>query len=275
MRTVKIISALNLNFRKKTNGVPILSKEEIDYFAELFITDFKPELLKIPQPTPIEEFVELYLGLSVDYHNLSPDKSVLGMIAYNDGYVDVFDDKNKKRSVEVYAGTVFIDNALLDEDQRGRCRFTFGHEPGHWIFHRHRYVIDKNQINIFDYMDEAQQQQQKVYVKCDRNTVGKISRHNGGFNDDGQWMEWQADYFSSAILMPKRSFKMAAESLMGQFGLRRDYFKSTPIPTSFDDARRITSSLAQTFDVSFQASAIRLNKLGYFDYDLCNLVLVV
>lgn len=68
---------------------------------------------------------------------------------------------------------------------------------------------------------------------------------------------------------------MAAESLMGQFGLRRDYFKSTPIPTSFDDARRITSSLAQTFDVSFQASAIRLNKLGYFDYDLCNLVLVV
>lgn len=274
-RMVSSISVMNLGFRKKSNGVPILSKDEIDDYAEIILHDFKPELLRTPQPTPVEDFVELYLDLSVDYHNLSPDKSVLGMIAFNDGYVEVYDENNKKQFLEVSEGTVFVDNSLLDDDQRGRCRFTFGHEPGHWIFHRHKYVINKDQMSIFDFFEEPKHEQQKVYVKCHKNNVGKISRRNGGFRDDDDWMEWQADYFSSAMLMPKKIFKLAASEVMGRLGLKQDYFHSTHPSISFMNARMIASSLAQTFDVSFQASAVRLYKLGYIEQNLLSLILTV
>jgi len=274
-RMVSSISVMNFGFRKKSNGVPILSKDEIDDYAEIILHDFKPELLRTPQPTPVEDVVELYLDLSVDYHNLSPDKSVLGMIAFNDGYVEVYDENNKKQFLEVSEGTVFVDNSLLDDDQRGRCRFTFGHEPGHWLFHRHKYVINKDQMSIFDFFEEPQDEQQKVYVKCHKNNVGKISRRNGGFHDDDDWMEWQADYFSSAMLMPKKIFKLAANEVMGRLGLKQDYFHSTHPSISFMNARMIASSLAQTFDVSFQASAVRLYKLGYIEQNLLSLILTV
>jgi Zn-dependent peptidase ImmA (M78 family) len=270
---VSNISVINFEFRKKSNGVPILSKDDIDYYAEVILQDFKPELLRTPQPTPVEDFVELYLDLSVDYHNLSSDGSVLGMIAFNDGYVEVYDDDNNKQLLEVSEGTVFVDNTLLEDDQRGRCRFTFGHEPGHWIFHRHRYLVDKNQITIFDLINEPQQQ--NVYVKCHKNNVGKISRKNGGFTDDDDWMEWQADYFSSAMLMPKKIFRLATEDVMARLGLKRDYFQRMQPSKSFMHARMLASDLAHTFDVSFQASAVRLYKLGYIEQNLLSLILTV
>ena len=132
-----------LHYRKNKSGTPILSKEDIDDYAESLIGDFDKALLEKPTPIPIEDFVELHLDLSVDYHNLSPDKSVLGMLTFNDGVVEVYDDLNRKKYVEVEEGTIFIDNMLLNDDQNGRFRFTFGHEPGHWIFHRHKYSIMK------------------------------------------------------------------------------------------------------------------------------------
>ncbi len=270
-RTVNNISVVDFGFRRKGNGVPILSKEEIDNYAEVIIQDFKPDLLKTPQPTPIENFVELYLDLSVDYHNLSPDGNVLGMIAFNDGFVEVYDENNNKQLIEVSQGTVFIDNYLLDESQKGRCRFTFGHEPGHWVFHRHKYLINKNQLSLFDLPDEPQ----KVYVKCHKKDVGNISRRSSGFCDDDEWMEWHADYFSSAILMPKKIFKLAADEFMGKLGLKRDYFQRTGIPTAFSNARMLILELAKTFEVSLQAAAVRLYKLGYIKSDMLRFMLAM
>lgn len=145
-----------IHFKKDKKGIPILSKEDIDYYAELLLKDVDNELLKEPKPTPVEDFVELYMNLRVDCKNLSTDRSVLGMLAFNDGYVEVFDDNNQKQPIEVTEGTVFIDNSLLEEDQSSRYRFTYGHEAGHWLFHRNIYSVMKDQISMFDLTNEPQ-----------------------------------------------------------------------------------------------------------------------
>ena len=44
--------------RVKNNGVPILSKVEIDTIGEHFVQDFQPEVLTNPSPVGIEGFIE-------------------------------------------------------------------------------------------------------------------------------------------------------------------------------------------------------------------------
>lgn len=49
------------NFRVNRNGVPILSKKEINAAAESFVADFQSSALRQPEPLDIEAFMELYL----------------------------------------------------------------------------------------------------------------------------------------------------------------------------------------------------------------------
>lgn len=259
-----------IHFKKNKKGTPILSKEDIDDYAELLLQDFDGELLKVPKPTPVEDYVELYMNLRVDYQNLSTDRSVLGMLAFNDGYVEVFNDNNQKQLIEVAEGTVFIDNSLLEEDQNGRYRFTLGHELGHWIYHRNIYSLMKGQMSIFDLTNEPQ----KTCCKCLKRDVGFISSKSGGFITDEEWMEWQADYFSSAILMPRKSFKLGVEETMAKANLKSDYFQTRKPNGTFFNLSGIISGLSSLFNVSFQAAAVRMYKLEYIDQKLLTTALV-
>lgn len=45
---------IKLRYRKRSNGVPILSMQEIDGFAEMILTDFNASSLKEPAPIDIE-----------------------------------------------------------------------------------------------------------------------------------------------------------------------------------------------------------------------------
>ena len=62
-------------FRKKKNGVPVLSKGDIEVIAHNFVRDFQPEALTVPQELKMEEFIECYLGMTPDYQYLSHKKN--------------------------------------------------------------------------------------------------------------------------------------------------------------------------------------------------------
>lgn len=247
---------IDLNFRKKASGLPILSKVNIDEYAEALVSDFKPELLKKPGPMPIDEFIELYLNLTVDYQNLSLDGKTLGMIVFNDGYVEVYDDQKNKKILEVEAGTIFIDNALIaDDNQIGRCRFTFAHEPGHWIFHRHMYTVNKNEMFLFDVRYTAQK-------KCDMYSLKDVdlSVKRDYFKTDEDWQEWQADYFASALLMPQKIVKELFSSFLSS--------QVEPPQKKINSNGRIDQyirTMAAIFQVSYSAMKIRLRNLGFLN----------
>ena len=126
------------SFKVKSNGVPILSKEEIDGIGEQYVKDFCPEVLSHPAPVDIESFVENYLGITPDYQYLSNNGIYLGMTVFNDtNMVPIFDPSTGHAEyISAKARTIIIDNRLLEENQQHRYRFTLGHEAGHDIFIR-------------------------------------------------------------------------------------------------------------------------------------------
>ena len=50
------------SLRMKNNGVPILSKAEIDAIGERFVQDFQPEVLTSLSPVDIEGYAEAFGG---------------------------------------------------------------------------------------------------------------------------------------------------------------------------------------------------------------------
>ena len=68
--------------------------------------------------------------------------------------------------------------------------------------------------------------------------------------DDHDWMEWQANHLSAAVLMPKCSVDLLAQSC-------KDKLKT---PTS---RAILIAKMSDCFDVSIQAATNRLKDLGY------------
>ena len=117
---------LNPKLRYDRHRVPILSKEGIDELGEAFVRDFNPEAMKEPSPLDVDRFVCDYLGLIQDFAYLSNDGRYLGMTVFNDtGRVIIYDpERDEADYMAVNAGTVIIDNTLLETGKERRYRFT-------------------------------------------------------------------------------------------------------------------------------------------------------
>ncbi|MFR1822130.1 MAG: ImmA/IrrE family metallo-endopeptidase [Clostridium saudiense] len=240
----------NPSFRMKSNNVPVLSKEEIDNIAEKFLMDFNLETLVTPQPIDEDRFLTEYLGLEQDFQYLSHCGCYLGMLVFNDtNKVQVYDIyTGRAEYISTKAGTVIIDNTLLEEGQEQRYRFTAIHEAGHWIFHRKKYYRDMSQRSLFNFLDMPNIQCRTVSVNPKFKPIHKW--------DDNDTMEWQANYFSSAVLMLKSMvFKICNDE---------DYIEHLRL-MSWGDMKRYNELLirriSNTFNVSKQAAEVRLNNL--------------
>ena len=62
---------LRLNFSKKKNEVPVLSRIQMDRMAELLLADYCPSAVWKPQTIDIDDFVQNYLGMRQDFQYLS------------------------------------------------------------------------------------------------------------------------------------------------------------------------------------------------------------
>lgn len=230
-------------YRKNKRKVPILSKKEINIIAESYARDFMPEILECPQPFDIESFIECYLGLQLDYQYLSNDGRYLGMTVFNDtNKVIVFiPEQSMADYIHVDYGTIIIDNALLADNQERRYRFTLGHESGHWVFHKECFGYDPNQLTLFE--------MSSPYVQCREINRNYHSSYTTKDWDEERWMEWHADKFSAAILMPETAVRRLIE--LNDEKEKSEYKKVTLV--------------SKTFNVSEQAAYLRLCDLGYIE----------
>ncbi len=226
-------------FRKNAKAVPILSKHEINIIAETFAQEFMPQILTQPQPFDIEGFIEIYLQLQLDYQYLSNDGRYLGMTVFNDtNKVPVyFPHFAKADFIHAASGTVIIDTMLLNEKQEHRYRYTLGHESGHWIFHNDYFGYNPDQLTLFD--------KSLPYIQCRKININYIHTSTRDW-DETRWMEWQADIFSAALLMPKTSVQLLIDKTNAHC----------------DEIRKI-SLISDVFNVSEQAAYLRLCELGY------------
>ena len=236
------------SLKVKKNGVPIVSKKELDAIGERFVQDFQPDVLTNPAPVDIESFVECYLGMTPDYQFLSHNGIYLGMTVFNDtNKVPVYDPvANRAEYISAKARTVIIDNRLLEDNQKHRYRFTLCHEGSHDILHSGFFSYNPNQLSMFD-LDLAPM----IQCRVDNSTPCKADTKSW---DDHDWMEWQANRLASAILMPACSVRI----------LSKKYPQSR---TSVKDRFSLIQDTVQSFDVSIEAATYRLKELGYIPQD--------
>lgn len=225
--------------------VPIIRKEDMDLEATKFLKEYCPEALEKPMPLPVEEIVELQMGLDIDYVNLTLDASTLGMMIFSDGVTEIYrKDTGEYIPQKVKRGTMLIESDLADN--RGRERFTIAHEIIHWEKHQLRFTT-------LSYHD-------KILAKACRCPKEKVYKAR----TPEEWLEWQADNMAAAILMPAEMFRLKAEELKikykGKVGCKiNDFMWRGYSPTLITEF--IIDDLAETFQVSRQAAKIRCNTL--------------
>jgi Zn-dependent peptidase ImmA (M78 family) len=236
--------------------VPYLADDVIERDAELLIGEYEHARgMPIELPIPIEDIVEKHLKLRIDFDDMharcniprtpSGQPDILGAI-YGDG-------------------CIFIDESLDPEEnpsREGRYRFTLAHEGGgHWRLHQHLIVQNTAQTSFLDAASEPK-------FIC-RSSEAK------------ERVEWQADFYASCLLMPRKMVFAAWD----EFFLdrkQRVLQPETPVAHSFVEIPRIHASvgdfdisetenealerfckpLAARFLVSPIAMRIRLEKLG-------------
>jgi hypothetical protein len=193
----------------------------MDSIAEAILHDYNKKVLCEPSALDIEQFAEFYLGLEMDYQDLTHNRSLLGMMVFNNCQVPVYDaTMQEAKYISVREGTALIDNSLLEEGQKLTARFTVGHEASHWIFHRKKYGVDPNQMAKFF----SREEKVEPIIRCKTANVEDIAQYNL-FSTDDDWMEWQADYMSSALLMPKETFGMVVQEQFKQVGILERYYE--------------------------------------------------
>ena len=106
--------------------------EAIETIGRKILLEYDRTLLEgPPQAIPIETIIETKFNLTLEYHTLRKNGSVLGETIFDDGAAILYDRTERQyRLIAVKAGTILIDERLCTDRLLGRMRFTCAHELG-------------------------------------------------------------------------------------------------------------------------------------------------
>jgi Zn-dependent peptidase ImmA (M78 family) len=219
--------------------VKFLQESEIENSANLLLKAYEEQFdLKPSPPVPVDEIVECCLEIDFRFNNLETlldRKDVLGAIWIEDKKIVI--DESLDPSINPLA--------------LGRFNFTLGHEAGHWILHRHHFLALSMQGGLFE-----------------QKTEPSIVCRDG----DNAPEEWQANTFSSYLLMPQQMIFNVWEEINGT--LRPQYIsedfntKNNRGDKNFVPTVEIARQMSKRFNVSSQAMQIKLKKLGLLNTSL-------
>lgn len=222
--------------------IPFMCEASIERRAMQLLAEFgrKRQPVTAP-PIPIDDIAELHLGLRLEIIELQDDLRAPGVLGA------LWADERR----------VAID-ASLDPERHpaleGRYRFTLAHEVAHWRLHRSAPGLTRFELasNLPD--------------------VGDVDRalHR---------LEYQANLFASALLMPRLMVRavwrevrggdapFCASSYGDRFYRLRELLASSVRPRDPNAAEdlifeRVSKPLAMRFRVSTEAMRIRLERLG-------------
>jgi len=139
---------------------------------------------------------------------------------------------------------VLISVQLTEQANRqNRLRTTLAHELGHAFYHR----------AVFDHLFAAPPHMFEA-ARAEPRTVCKRDAMMGTGEFD--WLEWQAGYFSGAILMPAQQVRRSVGDLLRGQGIHGAAVIGTP--PAVEAERHVMAS----YQVSAEAAQVRLRKLG-------------
>ncbi len=210
------------------NGIPVLSRREIEGIAVGFLQEHCPTVLESPKMTPVIEILDqlkVETGLSTRFVELGHKgrAKVVGRVSFGHKIV-------------------YLDLSLTKE-RKAAFRFTIAHEIGHWILHRFNYENWK--IKDVDIEDTPLHEAERNLFTVQNWTAR-------------EWLEFQARAFAAALTMPHRTFVLACLQIRREIGLNSLEDK--------DNIARVVAYLSDRFQVSKTSVRIRVNELKLFEY---------
>lgn len=233
-----------LDYPQYPNGMYRLYKRDFDNIALMIMKEYLPGSVDKIGEVDINYLIKECLFLNVRSKNIAADKSVLGLIAFEDAKVPCYDLSYRPIELDLSAGDILIDMSLSGNRNIPRRRFTLAHEASHWILHR-SYHSPTNQKYEF----------RKPYLKTHSKD---LERRFTGFKTENDEEEWQANSLAAALLMPKIPFmEYALNEIQRIYGEETDYL----IDDQSEDYVIAVENIAGMFNVSRQAAEIRLEQL--------------
>jgi hypothetical protein len=243
---------LELNTCYSFSQVPYITYDALEEYAERIVFDFVPGLLRNPGMLCMDEFIEYYLGLRLDFRRLCLNRKVLGITAFNDGLVEIIDEETGlPDEIEVTTGTVILDISLTTKRSEPRLRFSGFHEGSHWLIHRKAFDSDNpcGPAGIYANQYIAAKEGRGDYIRSNKE------------RNDYERMERQADFLSAGILMPRPALREVYREFFRYYHEKpRRIIRGT---STQDDifAKLLPEYVAGIFNVSNKAAMIRLEKL--------------
>jgi len=221
--------------RRDSNGIPILDSSEIELLAERFLTHVAPEVLAEPTFTPLAEIMALRQSEERVKFAIGVD---LGLTPQGHKYLGCYDPVNS---------VVLIDSSLTHDDPR--FPFTVAHELGHFYLHRKVRLgavgVPPGELGIRDSSRDIVIQ--RVDVTRPRTMI-----------------EWQANRFAAAILIPRATVSMAIQQAHDEMGINRNV--GTVVvdtqPYSRRDFQATIGKLSGFYRTSRAVARYRLQELG-------------
>jgi len=211
-------------------GIQRLSKNNIEIRALEIIECFDPAILLQAQPTPIIEFVQ----------HLKKDSNTIVDFAQNLG-----ETKTGNKILGQFGlnpPRIYIDNTLKNDP---KFKFTLAHELGHLFLHREIEFTKEDYDNLVD-------------------TELDIVTHKRILKSDRDWIEWQANQFAAAFLLPRATFRKALINIQKEMGVSKNlgiiYLDKTNY--SMRDFVKIKDILYNIYNVNKTIIEYRLNNLG-------------
>lgn len=232
----------DFSFETKQNGVPVLSYAAIDMLAERIARRVQPELY-----TRQIDRTDLRKLLSVipDWHYagryLSENGTLLGCAVFHSGRTTVYDrTRQRGEPFAVPDRTILVDRALYEKPLERVFRFTLSHEIGHALLHG---AFCSDPKNMAQYAEDERQH----FFGDGRERLSLLDSRR--LKTPRDWVEWQANAFASAVLMPK-SLVYQTASLVREEGQS---------PLAF--ANELAQTLEDVFRVSRKAAFYRMKEL--------------
>lgn len=229
--------------------LPYLTDRDFENEASLLLAEYGLQhgVVSAP-PVPIDEVVELHLGLCLEFKDMQ----------------QLFGVDDVHGALWVNQMRIGIDHRLDPSDNPamlGRFRFTLAHEAGHWRLHRQLFKRAANQLQLLPETAERPEY---------------ICR-----SSDSEPIEYQANRFASCVLMPRDLVKQCWEAwrknmdpiylddlrarrqqILTAVVLRRRGFKSGENAIDNMLLEYAARPMAQKFEVSPEAMRIRLEGMG-------------
>lgn len=205
------------------NGIPFLSRREIESAAVGVLWEHCPWVLAAPELTPVLDILDqlkIQTGLAAKFADLGhkgPDKLV-GKLRFR-------------------LRLLYLDSSLAQEREAG-FRFTLAHQIGHWVLHRYH----------FERWNSPDLETRESAVENPVDGLYPFRRRT-----PEESLEFQARTFAAALVMPHRTFASAFFQLRQEFGLS--------VESARDNLEKLVLSLSDTFQVSKTCVRIRIEEL--------------